>query len=143
LKLAPPHQLTPQIKYFRIADSVLDQAAEDQERNRQMGRHRGGARGARGGSAPNRGGELSCFFFHFPSCPSMYADNQAAAVTDMEGTAHPAARTATNRADADAVGTAAGVEVVRGAAARRRLRLHLPPNSWAGVGSAAVMHGVK
>jgi hypothetical protein len=34
-----------QIKYFRIADQVLDQAAEEQENNRKMGRQRGGGRG--------------------------------------------------------------------------------------------------
>ncbi|WOO83684.1 putative U6 snRNA-associated Sm-like protein LSm4 [Vanrija pseudolonga] len=42
------------IKYFRIADAVLDQAAEEQEKQRALGRQRGGARGGRGGP-PGRG----------------------------------------------------------------------------------------
>ncbi|ORX34144.1 hypothetical protein BD324DRAFT_636839 [Kockovaella imperatae] len=42
------------IKYFRIADSILDTAMEEQERARQSGRSRGGGRGGRGGP-PSRG----------------------------------------------------------------------------------------
>lgn len=37
-----------QIKYFRIADAVLDQAAEEQERQRTLGRQRGSHRGEYG-----------------------------------------------------------------------------------------------
>ncbi|RSH85795.1 RNA processing protein [Apiotrichum porosum] len=44
------------IKYFRIADAILDQAAEEQEKNRALGRQRGGGRGGRGGGMPGRGG---------------------------------------------------------------------------------------
>lgn len=52
-----PTHSRAQIKYFRIADAVLDQAAEEQEKQRALGRQRGGARGGRGGP-PGRG-ELS------------------------------------------------------------------------------------
>ena len=38
-----------QIKYVRIADAILDQAVEDQEKARQAGRGRGGVAGGRGG----------------------------------------------------------------------------------------------
>jgi U6 snRNA-associated Sm-like protein LSm4 len=38
-------QLKYQIKYFRIADAILDQAAEEQEKQRAQIRSRGGARG--------------------------------------------------------------------------------------------------
>jgi len=34
-----------QIKYFRIADGILDSAMEEQEKARAAGRNRGGARG--------------------------------------------------------------------------------------------------
>jgi U6 snRNA-associated Sm-like protein LSm4 len=33
------------IKYFRIADGILDSAMEEQEKARAAGRNRGGARG--------------------------------------------------------------------------------------------------
>jgi U6 snRNA-associated Sm-like protein LSm4 len=45
-----------QIKYFRIADAILDQAAEEQEKQRAQIRSRGGSRGGRGQG--NRGGML-------------------------------------------------------------------------------------
>lgn len=38
-------ELMGQIKYFRIADAILDQAAEEQEKQRQQIRSRGGGRG--------------------------------------------------------------------------------------------------
>ncbi|GMK59999.1 hypothetical protein CspeluHIS016_0902160 [Cutaneotrichosporon spelunceum] len=47
------------IKYFRIADAVLDQAAEEQEKQRAeraAQKARGGGRGGRGGGMPGRGG---------------------------------------------------------------------------------------
>jgi hypothetical protein len=34
-----------QIKYFRIADAILDQAMDDQEKSRALNRQRGGGRG--------------------------------------------------------------------------------------------------
>jgi U6 snRNA-associated Sm-like protein LSm4 len=37
-----------QIKYFRIADAILDQAAEEQEKQRAAMRSRGGSRGESG-----------------------------------------------------------------------------------------------
>ncbi|WVQ97057.1 hypothetical protein IAU59_004167 [Kwoniella sp. CBS 9459] len=44
------------IKYFRIADSILDSAMEEQEKQRSANRQRGGARGGRGGQTNARGG---------------------------------------------------------------------------------------
>ena len=44
-----------QIKYFRIADAILDLASEEQERQRQFAKQRGSGRGARGGPG-GRGG---------------------------------------------------------------------------------------
>ncbi|ODN84140.1 hypothetical protein L202_00148 [Cryptococcus amylolentus CBS 6039] len=43
------------IKYFRIADNILEQAAEDQDKARAASRQRGGGRGGRGGPG-GRGG---------------------------------------------------------------------------------------
>lgn len=40
-----------QIKYVRIAENILDQAVEDQEKARQAGRGRGGGPGGRGGKS--------------------------------------------------------------------------------------------
>ncbi|WVN85637.1 uncharacterized protein L203_100786 [Cryptococcus depauperatus CBS 7841] len=44
------------IKYFRIADSILEQAAEEQDKARATNRARGGGRGGRGGPGGQRGG---------------------------------------------------------------------------------------
>ncbi|WWC60499.1 uncharacterized protein I303_103072 [Kwoniella dejecticola CBS 10117] len=44
------------IKYFRIADSILDTAMEEQEKQRSANRQRGGNRGGRGNQSNNRGG---------------------------------------------------------------------------------------
>ncbi|KAK6907551.1 U6 snRNA-associated Sm-like protein LSm4 [Kwoniella mangroviensis CBS 8886] len=44
------------IKYFRIADSILDTAMEEQEKQRAANRQRGNNRGGRGGQTNNRGG---------------------------------------------------------------------------------------
>ncbi|WWD18102.1 hypothetical protein CI109_102550 [Kwoniella shandongensis] len=44
------------IKYFRIADSILDTAMEEQEKQRAANRQRGGGRGGRGGQTNARGG---------------------------------------------------------------------------------------
>ncbi|WWC68450.1 uncharacterized protein I206_102378 [Kwoniella pini CBS 10737] len=44
------------IKYFRIADSILDTAMEEQDKQRAANRQRGGNRGGRGNQSNNRGG---------------------------------------------------------------------------------------
>ncbi|OCF56617.1 U6 snRNA-associated Sm-like protein LSm4 [Kwoniella mangroviensis CBS 10435] len=44
------------IKYFRIGDSILDTAMEEQEKQRAANRQRGNNRGGRGGQTNNRGG---------------------------------------------------------------------------------------
>ncbi|KAK8865719.1 hypothetical protein IAR55_000865 [Kwoniella newhampshirensis] len=44
------------IKYFRIADAILDTAMEEQEKQRAANRQRGGGRGGRGGQTNARGG---------------------------------------------------------------------------------------
>ncbi|ADV21253.1 U6 snRNA-associated Sm-like protein LSm4 [Cryptococcus gattii E566] len=44
------------IKYFRIADDILEQAAAEQDKARAANRARGGTRGGRGGPGGARGG---------------------------------------------------------------------------------------
>jgi hypothetical protein len=46
VEIAEGSRLTSlQIKYFRIADTILDQAMDDQEKSRALNRQRGGGRG--------------------------------------------------------------------------------------------------